>query len=205
MNHSTKPESDLQLWILFKQGDKEAFSRLYELYVDVLFSYGTKISADTELVKDCIHEVFMDLHRHRNSLSDVSNIKFYLFMALKHLLLRRIKRERKLSGIFGFSMNSYDFQIQYSIEDNIIRDEQETMVRKYVLGLLDKLNSQQREILYLRFNQGFNYNQIAKITGINGDSAKKQVYRILKRLREIAGKDSLYLLVFSFFCPRFPL
>jgi RNA polymerase sigma factor (sigma-70 family) len=195
MTPSTQPENDLQLWTLFKHGDMDAFSRLYELYVDVLYSYGTKISADTELVKDCIHEVFLQLYKNRKNLSDISNIKFYLFISVKHLLLRRIKRERRFSEILGFRMDTSGFHIEYSVEDNLIIDEQEKKIREYVLRLLEKLNGQQREILYLRFHQGFSYDQIAKIININSNSAKKQVYRILQRLREFAGKDSLYLLL----------
>ncbi len=195
MTSPSQKESDSQLWAHFKDGDKEAFTRLYELYVDVLFSYGTKISGDKELVKDCIHEVFLLLHRRRKFLSDVTNIKFYLFKALKHVLLRRIKRESKFTDISFIKPSSSEFNLEYSIEDNIILDEQEKIVREYVINLLKNLNSKQREILYLRFYQGFNYNQISKITGITGSSAKKQVYRILLKLRKIAGKDSLYILL----------
>ena len=195
MASPSQKESDYQLWAHFKDGDKEAFTRLYELYVDVLFSYGTKISGDKDQVKDCIHEVFLLLYRQRKNLSSISNVKFYLFKALKNVLLRRIKKERKFTDISLIKPASLEFSLEYSIEDNLILDEQEQKVRKYVINLLENLNSKQREILYLRFHQGFNYKQISEITGITGSSAKKQVYRILLKLRKIAGKDSLYLLL----------
>lgn len=195
MTDSARQEIDSQLWAQFKQGDREAFSGIYELYADLLFAYGTKISADREMVKDSVHEVFLLLFKQRNSLSVISNIKFYLFKSLKHILLRRISRERKFSERFGLRMSAPEFHIEYSVEENIILNEQEKRVKEYVLHLLENLNSRQREILYLRFHQGFSYDQISKITGINGSSAKKQVYRVMQRLREIAGKDSLYLLL----------
>ncbi|MCK9304121.1 MAG: sigma-70 family RNA polymerase sigma factor [Bacteroidales bacterium] len=195
MTESARQGSDPQLWAHFKKGDREAFSRIYELYVDVLFAYGAKISADRDMVKDSVHEVFLQLYKQRNNLSDISNLKFYLFKSLKNILLRRINRERRFSELFGLRMSSPEFHIEYSVEENIILDEQEKRVKEYVLHLLENLNSRQREILYLRFNQGFSYDQISKITGIDGNSAKKQVYRIMQKLREIAGKDSLSLLL----------
>lgn len=200
MDDPKYPENDAELWTQFKQGKQEAFSRVYELHVNTLYSYGTKFTSDTEMVKDCIHEVYLDLYTHRNTLSDISNIKFYLFKALKHTILRKIKQAQKITGrdainrvsnLFQHAPN--DFNIEYSVEDYIIQNEKEAKIKEYVMTLLKKLNNKQREILYLRFNQGFNYDQIGKIVGITNDSAKKQVYRILKKLRGIAGKDSLYV------------
>jgi len=195
MTESARQESNPQLWAHFKQGDREAFSLIYELYVNVLFAYGTKISADSDLVKDSVHDVFLQLYKQRDNLSDISNIKFYLFKSLKHNLLRRINREKRFSERYGFQISSPEFHIEYSVEENIIQDEHEKNVKIYVLRLLENLNSSQREILYLRFHQGFSYDQISRITGINSNSAKKQVYRIMQRLREIAGKESLNLLL----------
>jgi len=195
MTDSARQESDTQLWAQFKQGKREAFSNIYELYADLLFAYGTKISADREMVKDSVHEVFLLLFKQRNSLSDISNIKFYLFKTLKHILLRKINRERKFPERFGLRMSAPEFHIEYSVEEKIILNEQEQIVKEYVMNLLKNLNNRQREILYLRFHQGFSYDQISKITGINSSSAKKQIYRIMQRLREIAGKDALSLLL----------
>ncbi len=195
MTKSARQESDSQLWAHFKQGDKEAFSWIYEMNVDALFAYGSRISADSDLVKDSVQEVFLLLYKQRNNLSDISNIKFYLFRSLKHLLLRRISRERKFSERFGLRISAPEFHIEYSVEENIILDEQEKETKDFVLHLLENLNSRQREILYLRFHQGFSYIQISDITGINSTSAKKQVSRILRRLREIAGKNTLNILL----------
>jgi len=195
MTKSARQESDSQLWAHFKQGDKEAFSLIYEMNVDALFAYGSRISADSDLVKDSVQEVFLLLYKQRNNLSDISNIKFYLFRSLKHLLLRRISRERKFSERFGLRISAPEFHIEYSVEENIILDEQEKETKDFVLHLLENLNSRQREILYLRFHQGFSYIQISDITGINSTSAKKQVSRILMRLREIAGKNTLNILL----------
>ena len=62
----TKGENNILIvWESFKLGDKEAFAYLYNLYVEILFRYGTKLCKDEGLVKDSIQEVFLDLYMKR--------------------------------------------------------------------------------------------------------------------------------------------
>ena len=60
---------------------------------------------------------------------------------------------------------------------------------------LAKLSPRQREILFYRYTCDFEYNQICEIMQLNYDSARKQVFRALKALKEVlTGKDIfLYL------------
>ena len=46
--------NETALWKLFREGDEQAFSMLFELTSDRLYRYGTKFVNDGELVKDCI-------------------------------------------------------------------------------------------------------------------------------------------------------
>ena len=81
----------------FKRGDKEAFAFFYNLYVDELYRYGTKLCNDEELVKDTIHEVFIDLYLKReNNKTNPENLKYYLILALKRSLIKRLKKNRKI-------------------------------------------------------------------------------------------------------------
>jgi len=173
-------ESDL--WKGFVRSEKGAFSRMYDLHVDSLFSYGCKLCSDSEMVKDSIQDVFIDLYEHRNQLSVPNNIKFYLFKALKRTLFRRLKKERKFGSIN--ERNDLSFQTDYSIEKETINVEIENYKKKLILHTLKTLTRKQQEILYLKFTMGFDYQEISQILGIDNNSVRKQVYRAIKRLRE---------------------
>ncbi len=56
---------------------------VYNLYVDDLFTYGTYLGFNGEVVKDAIHDIFVKITIDRDILNDVSNIKFYLLRSLK--------------------------------------------------------------------------------------------------------------------------
>ena len=51
-----------EVWSRFRSGDQDAFSEIYQKFIDALFAYGCKMTRDRELVKDCIQDIFIDLH-----------------------------------------------------------------------------------------------------------------------------------------------
>ena len=118
----------LTLWKSFLSGDKEAFAFLYNQYVDILFSYGSKISNSQELVMDSIQEVFLDLYlkREKNK-TNPENLKFYLILALKRNIIKKLKKNRKLVHNSEIDIE-YLFEPEYSIEKSII--EKETMLSR---------------------------------------------------------------------------
>ena len=48
-------------WSQFLAGDNEAYCWIYKVYIQMLFRYGHSFTSDTELIKDCIQDVFTGL------------------------------------------------------------------------------------------------------------------------------------------------
>ena len=80
---------DVQLWMEIKKGDLKALGHLYDLYINVLFSYGIKHSKDKEHVMDCIHDLFLDLYKYKEKLTCTDNVKYYLFASLKRKINKK--------------------------------------------------------------------------------------------------------------------
>ena len=49
-------------WSQFLAGDNEAYCWIYKVYIQMLFRYGHNFTSDTELIKDCIQDVFTGLY-----------------------------------------------------------------------------------------------------------------------------------------------
>ncbi|NMH89764.1 RNA polymerase sigma factor [Flavivirga algicola] len=187
------------VWIKFVDGDKGAFTSIYNSNVDSLFSYGMKLNSNKNFVKDCIQDVFLDIYEHRKRISAPRNIKFYLFKALKRTMFRELKKERKKSSLP--EQGNLSFFTEYNIETKTIDREVEKYQKKLVAKIVKELTPKQQEILYLRFTKGFNYAEISEIIDINHNSVRKQVYRAIKKLRkDLALNDinsGVYLLLFA--------
>lgn len=196
MMQDSKGNTDY-LWKEFKKGNQLAFASIYNLYVDRLFIYGSKLTPDRELVKDCIQEVFFDLYNKRHSLSDTDNIRYYLLKSLKNTLLRKIQRERRIIELN--KKTTSDFNIEYSFEKKIIENEIEEEKKLLVKTILADLNDKQKEILFLRFMQGLSYSEISEIVDIASDSVKKQVYRTVKKIRQSLGAKTNMIFYLFFY------
>lgn len=201
------PKDSLQAtWIRFKSGDQEAFAVLYNLHIDTLYHYGTKLCKDKDAVKDALQELFLELFLKREKISVApENLKFYLLLALKRTLVKKIKSDRKISHDINESIG---FEPQYSIEFQIMEQETDTEINLKVSNALNQLPTKQKEALYLRFNEALEYSEIATILEITIESVRKQVHRALKTVREIIGNESP-LILFAFLlkkdkksCPR---
>lgn len=176
------------VWTRFKTGDQEAFAILYNHHIDALYSYGTKLCKDGDAIKDALQELFLELYLRRDKIKIApENLKFYLLLALKRNLIKRLKANKKM--IHGFN-EAIDFEPQYSIEFQIIEQEKDMEINRKVMNALNQLPAKQKEAVYLRFNESLEYSEIAGILEITVESVRKQVHRALKTVREIVGKES---------------
>ncbi len=178
----TIQEESERVWIKFVNGDKGAFTTIYNSNADSLFSYGMKLNSNKNFVKDCIQDVFLDIYEHRKQIATPRNIKFYLFKALKRNMFRELKKERKKSSLP--EQENLPFFTEYNIETKTINKEVEKYQKNLVARIIKELTPKQQEILYLRFTKGFNYNEISEIIDINHNSVRKQVYRAIKKMRK---------------------
>ena len=189
-------KSDFQFWGDIKKGDTTALGNLYDMYIDSLFSYGIQHSQNKEYVMDCIHDLFLELYKYRGKLADTDNVKYYLFASLKRKINKKYRQ--KIITISNEDM-LFDKSIQKrytaSIESEIIENEQVVERNLKLASAMAKLTKKQKKGLFLRFNQGQPYEEIAEIMGVSIDSARTTIYRALMVLR----KHSLSIVLLSQF------
>ena len=179
-------KDDLMLyWNSFLAGNEEAFSKLYENLIHNLFSFGTTLTTDSELVKDCIQDVFIRLYLNRAQLTSVDNIKVYLLIALKNALINKFKKQQ----VFQKFMESYGTEIQNELldeskEERIIAQESDDDAQKMVAKYTSVLTMRQQEIIHYRFVDELTIDEIAKLLNVNYQSVANSIQRSLKKIRK---------------------
>lgn len=174
------------LWNDFLMGDDKAFTSMYFLNIGSILSYGRNFTRDDELLHDSIQEIFVDLFEKRGKPhAHIGNIKGYLLVAVRNSIFRKKQQQRKTS-VHGLSpCELEDFNVVYSFEEQVILQEinRETLVglRKAIAGLSPAL----KEVIYLRFEEGLPYTEIAGIMEITVESARKQLFRAVSMLRKV--------------------
>lgn len=184
------------LWERFKNGDDDAFYRIYDQYFNELYSYALNFSKDQDIIKDCIHDLFLNLYKYRKTLSSTDNIQYYLLRSLRRLLHKEgTKRNTLLHDEQLLHLNDTPV---VSLEDEIIADETKKENFKALADVMKKLTKKQREALSLKFEHNLSYPQIADTLNISVESARTMIYRTLKELRKAIkkGKTSNSILLF---------
>ena len=169
-------------WSRFKSGDRFAFEEIYSENIDTLFAYGSKITNDKELVMDCIQDLFIDIYRYKIDLKKPESFEFYLFKALKRLIKKKLTRNRKFKNIE--ETDFFAFNIKFDLEENYIQNETEQIKLNVLNKALNDLSENCREVLFYKFNSNLKYKEIGYLTGMKPDTVKKQVHRIISRLRK---------------------
>ena len=188
--HKEKEENeDYYLWERFRRGDDKAFYAIYDLFFDSLFNYGLHFSRDKDLIKDCIHDLFLDLYNYRERLSGTNNIHFYLFRSLRRLIYK--EQVKKVSVLSDEQISLQNDIPAMTFEDDLIASEIKDENHKILARVMKELTDRQREGLSLKFEQNFSYQEIADILGISVGSARTCIYRALKDLRKALQKKGM--------------
>lgn len=183
---------DLLLHKIIK-GDNEAFATLYRSNVDKLFGYGRGLGFDENICLDAIQDVFCKIYTNHSELTHVENISYYLFRSFKNRLvdISRRNNTEKLNP-----EHEHFFHSEVSILETIIDEEERMMLQQQVKSLLDNLTANQREVIYLRYMQEMEYEEIADLMNISPESARKLVYRAITKMREQSGFGIGLMLLF---------
>lgn len=164
-------------------GDKEAFLAIYNDHYRALFYYGFSLTADRELTKDCIQELFLDIWNTRPTLNkEVQNIQSYLFTWLR----RKISHTR--AGLireksYELSGHHKDTE-EFCYEELLIAFQQTEEKKEYLNRALNALTKKQLEIIRLKFFDNLSYAEISEKTSLTTRTVYNIVYEAINRLRE---------------------
>lgn len=189
---------EIILWEKLIRGDIHALGEIYDLYIDILFSYGIQISNDKSYVMDCIHDLFLDIYKYRAKLTRTDNVKYYLIKSLKRKINK--KYNSKVISIDNEDyFNTNPYTTTKSIEEEIIESEESTMLNLKLADALISLSKRQRKGLFLRFNEEMPYEEIAQIMNVSIQTSRTIIYRGVKQLRKCMVLFILYIVTLFFY------
>ena len=174
---------EVQVWDQFRSGDQSAFSTLYQHFVQPLYSYSLGVTNDKELIKDCLHDLFVELWRNHATLGPTTSVKFYLMASIKRKLIRHM--ETSLKHMNHHSNYMKDFVEEEMSQENIlIKYEEEIVSNKRLNQCMNLLSKRQREAISLRFFHNMDTDQISNSMRINPQSVYNLIFGALRVMKE---------------------
>lgn len=170
--------NQLQIWEKTLKGDLAALEQLYLLYHPDLYHYALKITNQADLAEDATQDVFIDLWNYRQQLGTINSPKFYLIRSVRNQCLKLLKKQNRLTNLT--SADNLDLTI-LPTELQLTGNSQQ--VKQAIEQAMHSLSPRQREIIYLKFYNNLDYEELAQVLDINYQSVVNHIHKAMLKLR----------------------
>lgn len=174
-----EPEDTATESELLGAGDMEAFKRLFDGHYESLYRYALRYLRSAEEANDVVHDVFLQMWRHRQRIGLGRDLRTYLYATTRNHSLDRLKR-RKVEDRFRERREVADAQEGADAESELESRELAARIQRAI----DSLPPRQREVLRLRWQQHLSYEEIAKALNISPKTVAIHLSRGLHHLRD---------------------
>lgn len=152
----------------------EEYNKAVDLYSDGVFRFILKNIKNVEKAKDIVQDTFEKLWVNFGNVN-YQKVKSYIFTAAYHTMIDVIRREKRISDFEDVNEAKYSHSDQYSDLNEILNEA------------LSRLNEIQRSIILLRDYEGYSYQEIGEITGLNESQVKVYIFRARVFLKKYIG------------------
>jgi RNA polymerase sigma-70 factor (ECF subfamily) len=162
---------ELELAERARRGDREAFADLVRVHQPALSRFAGRSAASREEADDVVQESFLRAWQQMTRFRPGTNFRAWVFTIARFLMMARRKdRQRRPPPA----------AIEPGLEPVAppLAEPLERLRRE-----VDALPARQREVVALRFFDGFDYRSIAELTGETEVALRSRLHDALERLR----------------------
>lgn len=181
---------------LCKQGDREAFNRLMEIYQNRVFNIAYGMLSDYEDAKDASQEIFIRVFRSIGLFKGQSSFTTWLYVICRNICNDHLRKRRKQ----GVNVSIYDDgedggateikSEEPTPEEHVELSERQAAVR----DAIDELKREYREVIIYSDIEQLSYDEVAKILKCPVGTVKSRLNRARNALREkLHQKRELFL------------
>ncbi|MEO6436306.1 MAG: sigma-70 family RNA polymerase sigma factor [Tepidisphaeraceae bacterium] len=184
--------SDEELMRRAQNGDRQAFSIVYERYSSAVLSYLYRMLGNVEDVESIGQEVFLRAFRFAPTYRYPEKLSTWLFTITRNLAINNARRRKRSPvrnvtelNLEGVEMSSDPYQVAHRATDNL--EKQEEIGR--VLAALEDLPTDQKEVIVLGVFQDLSYAQMEAITGTKAVTLRSRMFHGLRKLAKMMGTE----------------
>ena len=145
------------------------------LYADNVFRFIVKNLRHEEDAKDIVQTAFEKLWRNRETVITEKS-KSFLFTVAYNQMIDHIRKIKRISLKDEFTAETRTYSQPVS------------NLKKNLQDALNTLNETQKSLVLLKDYEGYNYEEIGQITGLNESQVKVYLHRARLNLRNYLGK-----------------
>jgi RNA polymerase sigma-70 factor (ECF subfamily) len=140
------------------------YNQCVTLYADSVYRFILKNLRHEEDSRDVVQTAFEKLWRNYKEVN-AEKSKSYLFSIAYHQMIDHLRKNKRIVLREEFNANSR------------VETKQPNNAKKMLEEALSKLNETQRSLVLLKDYEGYSYEEIGKITGLNESQVKVYLHR----------------------------
>lgn len=165
---------------------KALFDSFYNKYHQDLYNYVFYLVKNTTLTEDLIQEIYIRVIKSYDNFRGESSEKTWLFSIARHVTYDHFRKQQRLrkhqNETFDWDESARYIESTDILPDEItIQNEQMQSVFKY----LNQCTIDQKNVIILRYIQGFSLQETAEILNITVSKVKTTQHRGIKTLRKL--------------------
>jgi RNA polymerase sigma-70 factor (ECF subfamily) len=175
-------------------GDAEPgddFDELVRRFEIPLLQYATRITGDRERARDVVQETFVQFQRGRREQIDSAPAK-WLFTVCRNRALNVCRKERRMLFLDDEVMAA-----RPGVEPAPYERLEQKEASGFLMRIIATLPPRQQEVLQLKFQNDFSYQEIAEITKLSVSNVGVTIHNALKTLRAKYGDAAREFIAFA--------
>lgn len=146
------------------------YNECVKLYADNVYRFIVKNIRHEEDARDIVQTAFEKMWRNRDAVENEKS-KSYLFTVAYNQMIDHLRKVKRMNLTEDFA------------EIKATNYQANTNAQKILHEALNRLNETQRSLVILKDYEGYNYEEIGRITGLNESQVKVYLHRARITLR----------------------
>jgi len=168
-------EDEFRIIAQVQKGDKEKFGILYDRYIKKIYDFVYFKTSHKETAEDLVSIIFSKALEKISTFDSKDKFSSWIYRIARNTVIDYYRTKKQDVNI----EDAWDVTEDSDIEQDLDNKEKLAEVKKY----LNKLKSEQRDIIIMRVWQEMSYTEIAEIVGKSEASCKMVFSRVMKELR----------------------
>lgn len=149
---------------------EKEYNQCVKEHADSVYRFILKNLRNIEDARDVVQSAFEKMWAVRGTV-DGSRCKSFLFTVAYHQMIDHIRK------------NKVVMMKEELIEERTVYNRQEQQTKKIIENALARLNETQRSLVLLKDYEGYSYEEIGEITGLNASQVKVYLHRARIQLK----------------------
>jgi len=178
--------SDSEIIADYLNGNKESLNILVGRYINLIYSFTYRYVGNEEEAEDITQDVFVKAWNNIKKFDQEKSFKTWIFSIAKNTALDWLKKKKAIP-FSNFENEEGENTLAETLADPASLPPElfeKAEIEKELNSALEKLPPKHRMVLFLRYNNDFNFREISESLGEPLDTIKSQHRRALIKLKK---------------------